>query len=73
MSESDLKDIRTGQHVAVRLDEAIQNRMDALTPHISQPWHTATRSDTLRALIRLALDVAEKEPERLRMHAMHTS
>jgi len=48
--------------VAVRLDEATQARIDALVPHLSKEWQ-ATRSDVMRALLLMALEAAEKDPE----------
>jgi hypothetical protein len=44
---------------AVRLDAATQARIDALMPHLS----AATRSEALRALLVMALEEAEKNPE----------
>lgn len=43
-------------HVSVRLDEATMARVDALRPHFSTHWRSATRSDILRVLIRVGLD-----------------
>jgi hypothetical protein len=44
------------RHVAVRLDDTIMTRIDALIPSLSTPWHEATRSDALRSLVHLGLD-----------------
>jgi len=46
-------------HTAIRLDPETAERIDALTPSLSTPWHKATRSDALRALIIAGLDVLE--------------
>jgi hypothetical protein len=48
-------------HVAVRLDNATLQRVDALKDFLSTPWHEATRSDILRALILTGLDQMEQE------------
>jgi hypothetical protein len=48
--------------VAVRLDAATQARIDALVPHLSTQWQ-ATQQDVMRALLRMALEDAEKDPE----------
>jgi hypothetical protein len=37
--------------VAVRLDAATLSRIDALKDVLTTPWHEATRSDILRALL----------------------
>jgi hypothetical protein len=66
MTKSDPKDLRRG-HVAVRLDEATIARMDALLKHLALPGRDATRTDALRSVIFLGLELGEKEPERLRM------
>lgn len=39
------------RHVAVRLEEEVLSKVDALIPKFSKPWRTAKRSDVLRALI----------------------
>jgi hypothetical protein len=49
-------------HVAVRLDTATLARIDALAPLLSSEWHTATRSEVLRALLLVSLEDAEKHP-----------
>jgi hypothetical protein len=49
--------------VAVRLDDATQARIDALVPRFSKNW-PVTSSDVMRALLELALDEAEKDPEK---------
>ena len=56
--------------VAVRLDDATQARIDALVPRLSKNWQ-ATQSDVMRALLLLALEEAEKDPEQFaaRHHA----
>lgn len=48
-------------HVSVRLDDALLARIDALRTKLSTPWHEATRSDVLRALVKLGLDAAEAD------------
>jgi hypothetical protein len=42
--------------VAVRIDEETLAQVDALIPSFSTPWHTAKRSDVLRALILAGLE-----------------
>jgi hypothetical protein len=37
--------------VAVRLDPEQVTQVDALIPVLSTPWHPATRSDALRAVV----------------------
>jgi hypothetical protein len=49
------------EHVAVRLSPATVARLEALRPHYSTKYHAATRSDMLRMLVLLALDIAEKQ------------
>ena len=49
--------------VAVRLDDATQARIDALVPRFSKNW-PVTSSDVMRALLELALEEAEKDPEK---------
>jgi RNA:NAD 2'-phosphotransferase (TPT1/KptA family) len=51
-------------HVSVRLDAETLARVDALASFFSTEWHTATRSDILRALIRDALTRFEQGPGR---------
>jgi hypothetical protein len=48
-------------HVAVRLDTATLSRIDALKDILTTPWHEATRSDILRAVILTGLDSLEQE------------
>jgi hypothetical protein len=48
-------------HVAVRLDNATLGRIDALKEVLTTPWHEATRSDILRAVILTGLDDLEQE------------
>ncbi len=57
---------KPAQHVAVRLDEAVVARIDALIPKLSTEWLAAKRSDALRAVILLGLERAENEPGALR-------
>jgi hypothetical protein len=52
-------------HVAVRLDRPTIDRIDALLPTMSAPWHRATRSDVLRALVHEALPGLEARPASL--------
>ena len=49
------------EHVAVRLDNETLSRVDALAEVLSTPWHEATRSDVLRAVILAGLEGLEKE------------
>ena len=46
-------------HVSVRLQQPILDRVDALIPSLSTPWHAVNRSDVLRALIVEGLGVFE--------------
>jgi hypothetical protein len=48
------------EHVAVRLDNETLARLDALKEALSTPWHEATRSDLLRAVILAGLEGLEK-------------
>jgi hypothetical protein len=48
------------KHTAIRLDPATTARIDALIPCLSTPWHKATRSDAVRAVIAAGLDVLGK-------------
>ena len=48
-------------HVAVRLDNLTLERVDALKDVLSTPWHEATRSDILRALILSGLEQFEQQ------------
>jgi|HubBroStandDraft_3_1064219.scaffolds.fasta_scaffold964284_1 hypothetical protein len=50
------------EHVAVRLDRDVIQRIDALAPQLSQPSHDATRSDVLRRLILRGVELAEQDP-----------
>ena len=47
-------------HVAVRMDDTLLARVDALIPVLSTNWHRASRSDVLRACILAGLPVIEK-------------
>jgi metal-responsive CopG/Arc/MetJ family transcriptional regulator len=57
--------MKPSEHVAVRLDETLLARVDALIPQLSEPWHAATRSEVLRKLILTGLDLAERDPSLL--------
>lgn len=48
-------------HVAVRLDGPTLTRIDALKDVLTTPWHEATRSDILRAVILTGLEGIEEE------------
>ncbi len=48
-------------HVAVRLDNLTLERVDSLKDVLSTPWHEATRSDILRALILTGLEQLEAQ------------
>lgn len=48
-------------HVAVRLDNVTLERVDSLKDVLSTPWHEATRSDILRALILTGLEQLEQQ------------
>jgi len=50
------------KYVAVRLDDEVVARVDALLPHLSRPGMRATRSDALRMLLMRALADVEKDP-----------
>ena len=56
-------------HASVRLEPEILDCLDALIPRFSTAWHTATRSDAMRALILSGLehlnDVESSELPRL--------
>jgi|HubBroStandDraft_6_1064221.scaffolds.fasta_scaffold141627_2 hypothetical protein len=54
------------QHVAVRLDDDIVARIDALLPKLARPWGEPTRSEVIRLMLTTALDRAEKDPTFLR-------
>ena len=64
MTRTNDKASRKG-HVAVRLDEATIDRLDALLGLYALPGRTATRSDGLRAVILAGLDVEERRAARL--------
>jgi len=49
-------------HVAVRLEPAVVARIDALRDELSTDWHTAKRSDVLRAVIARGLPAVEADP-----------
>jgi hypothetical protein len=49
-------------HVAVRLDPEHVAQLDTLIPAISTPWHRATRSDALRALVIRGLKTLPADP-----------
>lgn len=49
-------------HVAVRLDDATRDRVDALIPSLSTDWHKANRSDVLRAVLLRGLPLVEADP-----------
>ncbi len=55
------------QHVAVRLDEGVVARIDALLPRLSTEWRAGKRSDALRALILLGLQRVDADPDALRV------
>ena len=48
-----------GEFVAVRLEKKDIARIDALIPKFSATWHTATRSDVIRALLLRSVEEAE--------------
>ena len=50
------------EHVAVRLDKDVIERIDALSRQLVQPSHDASRTDVLRRLILRGLEQAEKDP-----------
>jgi len=52
--------------VAVRLDEEMVKRIDALRPNFSTEWHVATRTDIVRGLIVSRLDALDENPALLR-------
>ncbi len=56
-------------HVSVRFGNDEIARIDALGPAMSHPWHVATRSDILRALILKALPLIEAEQRAARRTA----
>ena len=50
------------QHVAVRIAVELVARIDALIPRLTTRWHEAKRSDVLRAILLIGLDVVEANP-----------
>jgi hypothetical protein len=52
------------RHTAVRLDLDTLARIDALLPHFSTRTRAATRSDVLRELLVVALDVRDRRDAR---------
>jgi hypothetical protein len=52
-------------HVAVRLDNAIIARLDALLPLYALPGREPTRSDALRAVILAGIDAEEQRAARV--------
>jgi hypothetical protein len=55
-------------HTAVRVDDALRARIDALRPHYSTAWRDATVSDVLRVAIARGLEILERggAPPRLK-------
>jgi len=51
--------------VGVRLDPADIRRIEMLREHFDMPWHQATQSDVLRALIFRGLEDMERTPARV--------
>ncbi|MFT3764712.1 MAG: hypothetical protein QM820_04225 [Minicystis sp.] len=51
----------SGDHVAVRLDERMIARLDALIPVLSTEWLAARRSDVLRKVILSGLAELERQ------------
>lgn len=49
------------RHTTVRLDKKTLERIEALRKLLSTDWHTATMTDILRAMIRVGLDIIEKQ------------
>ncbi|HQP37508.1 MAG TPA: hypothetical protein PLI95_20125, partial [Polyangiaceae bacterium] len=47
------------------LEDDLVQKADALIPKLSTPWHTATRSDVLRAAIEVGLPVLEDMGDRM--------
>ena len=47
------------KHVAVRFDAAMLTRIDGIVGALTTPWHRATRSDAIRALVVEALPILE--------------
>lgn len=52
----------TTHHAAVRLEDELVARLDALIPSLSMPWKKATRSDAIRAAILAGLPLLETPP-----------
>jgi len=50
---------------AIRLEDDLVQKADALIPKLSTPWHTATRSDVLRATIEVGLPVLADMADRM--------
>lgn len=51
--------------IAVRLEDELLQRIDAVIPKIRTLWHDPTRSDVVRAALLQGLPFIEKEAERL--------
>jgi hypothetical protein len=49
-------------HIGVRLDPEHVAQVDALIPALSTPWHGATRSDVLRAVVIRGLKTLPTDP-----------
>jgi hypothetical protein len=58
-----VKDSTVPDHLAVRLAPEIMARIDALLSFYSEPWHAATRSDAVRAVILAGLPLEERRAD----------
>lgn len=54
------------QHTAVRVDEALLKRIEAVRSQLSTEWNPASVSAALRQLIGLGLPILEDEAKRWR-------
>lgn len=50
---------------AIRIDDDMLARVDALVPKLKTPWHEATRTDVLRAAIEQGLPILEDMGEHM--------
>jgi predicted DNA-binding protein len=54
-----------GYQFALRLEDDLLQKLDALIPRLSTPWHQATRSDVIRAAIEVGLPVLADMADRM--------
>ena len=56
---------------AIRLDDDLLDRIDALVPKLSTPWHEATRTDVIRACLLEGLPKIEQMASKLSVTGAH--